>query len=517
MRSAEDINKYFHQASISTNKDADETIIEQLVQAHSESPEGKNSAPVTNIWRTIMKSRITKLTTAAAVLFSAILYGALFLSTTQTAHAIGQVIDAYDNIRFIYIKEFKPKQDIANEYWIQSDETGRVVRARYCLPFTEDGTKIITWTPEKTELWFKNKGGFLICQSKRIEYWMQSLLMQCQPKLVMYGLLEKEKSGDVVIDIQESQEKQKSDLIISTSIDRGEKEIYYINPATDLITHIEFYRIEDGRDVLSSTTEFHDYNVPIHEEMFSLKDEIPDNVRVSDRLNQLVGVPQDDMTDEQAAEETVRQFYQALIDKDYRTAGMIRGGMLEEHAKQSSGQVTISRIVSIGPAEPQLYWVKRGFMVPCTFKIVNAEGQEALGMANTYVRPGDDEMHPDRWNITGGMDVIELLPDHEKYKKITPREMAEAFFMACADENWELFKVFWPIPNDEKRVKSRERMKEYLGGLEVLSIGEPFQKRKYPGWYVPYEIKLKNGRLKKHNLAIRKDNAAERFMFDGGI
>ena len=59
--------------------------------------------------------------------------------------------------------------------------------------------------------------------------------------------------------------------------------------------------------------------------------------------------------------------------------------------------------------------------------------------------------------------------------------------------------------------------KDYLGGLEVISIGEPFQSMGYPGWFVPYEIKLQSGEIKKHNLAIRNDNPAHRFELDGGI
>jgi hypothetical protein len=59
--------------------------------------------------------------------------------------------------------------------------------------------------------------------------------------------------------------------------------------------------------------------------------------------------------------------------------------------------------------------------------------------------------------------------------------------------------------------------KEYLGGLQVISLGEPFQAKPYPGWFVPYEIKFKNREVHKHNLAIRNDNPTKRYMVDGGI
>jgi len=60
-------------------------------------------------------------------------------------------------------------------------------------------------------------------------------------------------------------------------------------------------------------------------------------------------------------------------------------------------------------------------------------------------------------------------------------------------------------------------MKDIFGGLEIISIGEPFKSGKYPGWFVPYEIEFKSGGVKKFNLAVRNDNAAKRWQVDGGF
>lgn len=103
-----------------------------------------------------------------------------------------------------------------------------------------------------------------------------------------------------------------------------------------------------------------------------------------------------------------------------------------------------------------------------------------------------------------------VLPDNEKYARMTPQEAARAFFEACAQEDWEEFRKYTTM-------SPTERIKQYLGGLEIVKLGEPFQSEGYGGWYVPYEIKLKSGHVHKHNLALRKDNPAKRFMFDGGL
>ena len=103
----------------------------------------------------------------------------------------------------------------------------------------------------------------------------------------------------------------------------------------------------------------------------------------------------------------------------------------------------------------------------------------------------------------------EKLPDNEKYEQMTPKQAAQAFFEACSNEDWaEAEKFIQPLT---------ARVKQGLGGLKILSLGEPFQAKPYGGWFVPYEIRLKSGRVHKHNLAVRNDNPAKRYVVDGGI
>jgi hypothetical protein len=56
-----------------------------------------------------------------------------------------------------------------------------------------------------------------------------------------------------------------------------------------------------------------------------------------------------------------------------------------------------------------------------------------------------------------------------------------------------------------------------IGGVEILSIGEPFQSETYPGWFVPYEIKQRDGHIRKLNLALKRDKKTNRWIVDGGI
>jgi len=104
----------------------------------------------------------------------------------------------------------------------------------------------------------------------------------------------------------------------------------------------------------------------------------------------------------------------------------------------------------------------------------------------------------------------QTLPDNQKYASMTAEQAARAFFEACAASNWdEAAKFMSPIT---------DRVKQGLGGLEIVSVGQAFTSKTYPGQFVPYEIKLPQATsVKKFNLAVRKDNPAGRWQVDGGL
>jgi hypothetical protein len=353
----------------------------------------------------IIKSKIAKFAAAAVIIAVVVLSVSVFDKSVPTALETKQAVADYNNIRFLHVKQFRDNRQEPDEFWIKADEHGRVAKARYCLPVTEDGVKLITWTPERAEIWFKSKNGFLICQTKQIEGRMQTILEQCQPKLVMKKLLEEQKAGVVDINTPKPQNKQEPATIIATYKSKAKKEIYYVNQETNLITHIEFYSIENGQDTLVSTTKFYDYNIPLDEKMFSLKDEVPKDVTVTNQLEQLIGIPQGNMTYEQAAAETARQFFQALIDKDYKKAGQIYAGISEEKAKEYfEVKLNVTAIISIGTPTPYPKCGPHCFKVPCEAEITLPGGQKIRWKPyGPFVRCGDDEMHPDRWIISGGI------------------------------------------------------------------------------------------------------------------
>ena len=100
---------------------------------------------------------------------------------------------------------------------------------------------------------------------------------------------------------------------------------------------------------------------------------------------------------------------------------------------------------------------------------------------------------------------------------LTPEQAAKTFLEACGREDWGEVAKFWP-PGE-----SLNSFTNY-GGLEIVSLGKPFRgkviewgNKQYAGVYVPYEIRLRGGSIKKWQLAIRCDDPDKRWRFDGGM
>jgi hypothetical protein len=90
------------------------------------------------------------------------------------------------------------------------------------------------------------------------------------------------------------------------------------------------------------------------------------------------------------------------------------------------------------------------------------------------------------------------------------KEAAAYFFDALAKEDWDAAVQVMPSSSVHPGVKST------YGGLQVISIGEAFQSGLYPGYFVPYQIRMRNGAIKSHKIAMRNDNPAHRWVVDGG-
>ena len=145
---------------------------------------------------------------------------------------------------------------------------------------------------------------------------------------------------------------------------------------------------------------------------------------------------------------------------------------------------------------------------------VNQNGNSTEVLDITDIRY-DETMPPALFTLNLPSDVIWLQePSEMKAASATftgPRDVAEFFFKALAGRNWDSVLDVFPASSVS------ESIKEEYGGLQIISIGQPSKSGIYPGYFVPYEIRLPIGEVKKHRLAVRNDNPAHRWYVDGGF
>lgn len=108
-------------------------------------------------------------------------------------------------------------------------------------------------------------------------------------------------------------------------------------------------------------------------------------------------------------------------------------------------------------------------------------------------------------------------PDYQTdFSEVSSKKAAKTFFSALSNYDFETVTKIWDIlyVTNEDHI---EELKSYYGGIEIISIGEPFKSGLYPGEFVPYKIRFKSGKILEHNLALRNDNPNKVWVIDGGI
>ncbi len=409
--------------------DTDDTFVAKVMGCIEQTAQIP-ARPKHNIWRIIMNSRITKFAAAAAVTLISILSLTFLTQTAAPVYALEQTIQASHSIRYLHTKNFFSSHEKPIEAWIEYDVAGtgknfRIQMPAWTDPWGHDGEKIMVWKDHKAHMWLKKKNMYAVIQDNEIADMVFNSIEQFDPKTTLVSLqqLESEEKVTLNIDVPEN----KADPIVvsashfKTAVEeipqsdskRGMTQLFnmwkgseneisklvlYIDQATKLITSIEFYEQRQDQDHLVCMFEYYDYNQPIAAEMFSLEDEIPDDVMRIDQTARDIGLAQGDLSDNEIAVELIRQFLQALIEQDYAKAGKLWGGVPAERMEKTYGRIKFIRIITIG--EPQPRPEMNALFVPCTIEIEENGTVTQWQPKHAYVRKVHGQ--PQRWEIIGG-------------------------------------------------------------------------------------------------------------------
>jgi len=345
-----------------------------------------------------MESNWTKV--AAALLIVGALGTIMLVRQLDTpAYGLEQTLEANQGLRSIHIRVEPARQGSLSEAWAQFGEDGKLLRLRAIFPKTEDGAKEVVWQEGEAEAWFKTKKHVLVARDKTVLERFRKMLAAFDPKVAMEQLHEAEAKGKVEIEKQgPAAEGDPITLVVSFNDSPDKQEIYRINPQTKLVEKIEKYVLADDEWKLTSRHEYLEYNQEIPPETFVL--DVPADVTRIDWMTQKVGLAKGDLTDGEIAVKVAREFFEALIAKDYGKAGALMAGMPASRIEEGFGKIEFVRIISIGAPTPHPDKRTRFLQVPCEVE-VRVAGQAHAEKFTPLIRPVYSQ--PDRWAIEGGI------------------------------------------------------------------------------------------------------------------
>jgi hypothetical protein len=354
----------------------------------------------------IMKSKITKLA-AAAVIIVAVLLTINFWD--GSADVLADTIKASHSVRYLHIKSFRQNEDEPKEFWVEFYKDGEVKNIRMHMPewdSPEDGAKVTIWKENKAQVWFKKKNSLITIRDKKVAAHTLKFIKELDPKLVVERLhYARQAQGAVEIEIDEPSNKAEPIVVTATCLPgsprAGWRLVLFVDRATKLVTAIEFYKLKDGKYQYVELIEYYDYNQLIEAEMFTLDDEVPADVTRIDQTTQEIGLEQGRLTDKEIAVKIVREFYEALIAKDYAKAGQLYGGVPADKMRERWEELNVVQIISIGEPIPHPTPGVGGFQVHCEIEIEKDGVKSILKPYGPGVRPVHGQ--PNRWNIHGGV------------------------------------------------------------------------------------------------------------------
>ena len=341
--------------------------------------------------------RLSAAAAAVAALAVGVMLCLTLFSSPRVAYALEQTVEAIKNVTSYHVK-ITPAAELG-EAWVELKPDGSPLRARMDLLSPSDGPKVVILSGDKAEVWFKKKNSFVTVRDKNALDHLMKMRAVFDPKLAFEELQAAKKSGKMEVTTKEPAKKGEPITLTATSKDSpNRRDVYEVDPKSKLVQRVTVYQRDGDEWKQVEQREYLDYNKEIDPSIF--KPELPKDVLRIDQLHQKIGLAQGDLTKDEIAKKVAREFFQALIAKDYKKAGLIYGGIPEEEMKKMFGRVEFLRIVEIGKPAAGAHPDPTALQVPVKVEWKTG-GSEGVREFKPYVRPVHSQR--DRWGICGGI------------------------------------------------------------------------------------------------------------------
>jgi hypothetical protein len=311
------------------------------------------------------------------------------------------------------------------------------------------GSLILAGGSEGTEVWLPKHNVHLT------GYGDASIMLgfdvsELDPKLLIKNLLEQQDRNEVIVDIDEPAEKTEPITVTVTyppsSRSENWKKVFHIDQADKLVKKIEKFESQEH----VKTLRFSNYNQPIDQAKFTLTGDVSADAQVTDLTDVEAGLLQGDMTDEQIVVEITRQFFEAVIDKNYFRAGQLYLAAPDFLVEKSFMGANVVQILSLGSASLDTDPDSDSMICSCETLVEFGGQYYNLNAFRILVKKIDDQ--PNCWLITGtamsvspASDYITLSTDSADLSQATYNGLTPGDFM----RKWlYLGPLPYPIRND---------------------------------------------------------------------
>lgn len=312
---------------------------------------------------TIMKNRITQLAAAAVIIVAVVLSIRFWDKAVTPAYAIEQTIKAYDGIRYLHAYFYsRTASNLAKEAWIQYDENGDVEKIRANLYNTEGKNKHaeMVWSEGITLIWRRHENTLEIDERGDFTPVMLDFAKSIDPREAIEYAYENQEKGRCQIEIEEGSNENEPIRITARYPAGGYSvakslppmnDVLVVDPITKLVIRKEVYRVYEDHVELCGV--YKDYNTQSFDpNIFDIEKETSDDtirvVHYDVDDGSKVGIDEGSLSPEEADHVLIREFFNALIAKDYSRAGLLFGGMPPDEVKARFGEIKIVDLVSIG-------------------------------------------------------------------------------------------------------------------------------------------------------------------------
>ncbi|MHC4461614.1 MAG: LolA family protein [Planctomycetota bacterium] len=398
MKPAEKIERLIKKSRYKASPEAYDKALGSFLQEVDDYEKQKSALTGPNIWRIIMKSRITKLAAAAVIIIAVGLFLAVMEKATTPAYALEQTLEAMQDVRTLHMFG-RDWGNLEFEMWIKlNPETGI---PDYCYMYHPQIKCLAISTPKLSYQYNERANRVLVNSGKLFN-------INVAPARLFEDLLQSSQMENSNIDIKiyhEPDPETGKSLIVVISESPNETWKGFVDPETKLPVRLYCLKKNNRLGSIFKDIDRIEYNVDLPEKIFEF--EIPDGAKIvdMDKEREILSDPQygistEGLTEQQAAEEIVTQYWDAMINMDLTAAQKLypsldmnkaRDSMPIEHVE--NGKLYIEPGCGIGKVIPCIIRYEDGSLKEwkLIIKQRNIDGLPSCVIAGFYNSPVEIE------------------------------------------------------------------------------------------------------------------------------